>query len=711
MLTGRGQARFKERILFALRENKRPMTFEQLRRKLAVKKGRGIKKLYQLLDSLERNGQVVKNFQGRYGLPESQGCLTGRIQGHARGFAFLLPDKPGESDVFLPPDSLGGALHGDRVLVRLKAQEGSKSREGEVLRILEKRNPRFTGTYERSRKGGFVVPDDRRLQYDFFIPLGAGATAHDGDKVVAEITRRKSGQGFPEGKIVEVLGVTGAPGVDITVLQKEYGLPDKFPKAVEKELDKLPLQVDVEAALAEGRLDLRELPIVTIDGADAKDLDDAVSLEKTAVGYRLGVHIADVSHYVQEGSALDKEALKRGNSVYLVDRVIPMLPPRLSNDLCSLNPQAERLAVSTFIDFDQQGNRLAYHFAPSIICSRERMTYETVQKILDGDPAFRSSRYEPLVGMFEDMKTLALQLKEKRRQRGAIDFDLPETKVFLDEDGHPLAVEKRALGIAENIIEEFMLACNEVVASHFYQEGVPFIYRVHGKPEVEKLAALRDLLTLFGLSLPGDLYRAKPADLQRLLERAKGTRGEKLVGYLLLRSMQQARYSAEWQEHFGLAAQYYTHFTSPIRRYGDLCVHRILRHCLQKDLTLKRRRKLALELPKVAEHISHTERVAADAERESVELKKIEYMQGKEGEVFEGIVSGVTSFGLFVELENTVEGMLHVSALEDDYYRFHEKQYALVGENTGKTFRLGEPLRVKLIKVNLSDRMIDFALA
>ncbi|MEW5921924.1 MAG: ribonuclease R [Bacillota bacterium] len=700
----------KKVLNFLLQEDCRPRTFETLRQALDIKGEKEIAGLYSLLSSLEEEGFISKTEQGRYAPLRGNGMLVGILQGHNRGFAFLLPEAPGEADVFIPPDKTRGALHRDRVVVRLLAARRDGRREGEVVRILERKNNCVVGIYEGSRRRGYIVPDDRRLPHKILInEVKNSVKAVAGDKVLVEITRRQGlTNPYPEGKIVEVIGPADAPGVDITSIQKHFGLPDTFPGQVLQEADKFDgKQIEAQAE-AEGRLDLRALPLVTIDGADAKDLDDAVSLERTdGGGYRLGVHIADVSWYVREGSALDREALRRGTSVYLVDRVIPMLPPRLSNDLCSLNPAVPRLAVSVFMELDAGGELIRYEYAPSLIAVRERMTYEAVNRILEGDEKLQR-HYAGLVRVFQDMAKLSRLLKEKRLAQGALDFNFPEAKIILDDQGKPLKIEVHRGGQAESIIEEFMLLCNGVIAAHFGRLKVPFLYRVHEQPELDKLYALRGFLSLFNIRLKGDLSLISSQQYQQVLRQVRGTAMEKIVNHVMLRTLPQARYSEAPLGHFGLATRDYTHFTSPIRRYPDLVVHRILRMMLQGKMTAADKRRLITLLPRVARISSEQERNAVEAERATQELKKLEFMQGKEGNEYDGLISGVTSFGFFVELPDTVEGLVHLSMLEGDYFIFDEKRYMLTGQRSGKVYRLGDPIRVRLVRVDWEMRSIHF---
>ena len=699
----------KKRILrFLFKEDYKPLTFEGLRKVLGISQDKDVQELFKFLVSLEEEGVVFKTLQGRYSPLRGRGLLVGVLQGHPQGYAFLLPEAPGEADVFIPQEKIKGAMHKDRVMVRLLGKvPNGRRREGEVIRILKRGSSAIVGTFQGSRHRGTVLPDDRRFFHNIKISRVYHPT-NPGDKILVNITRwPDSYRDSPEGKIIEVIGPADEPGVDITSIQKKFGLPSAFPAKVLQEAERWDEEQILALANAEKRQDLRDLPMVTIDDDDAKDLDDAISLERTADGYRLGVHIADVSYYVRERSALDREAARRATSVYLPDRVLPMLPAQLSNGICSLNPGSARLAISVFMELTAAGELLKSNFCLSLICIDERMTFSDVNRLLEGEQELER-RYAHFQQTIADMHILAGILKEKRKSRGALDFNFPEAKVTLDEKGKPLEIQVKRGGDAETIIEEFMLLCNEVVANYFYQQKVPFIYRVHERPAEDKLCVLRDFLSLFNIKLKGDLSRITPRQLQKIIEEVKGTPMEKTVSHVLLRSLPQAHYSVSPAEHFGLASKYYTHFTAPIRRYPDLMVHRILHHILKGTLTKAESRKLVSHLPLLAKHASEQERLALEAERECLDLKKVEFMAGKEGNVYDALISGVTSFGFFVELDNTVEGLVHVTSLEDDFYRFDEKKYALVGEHSRKVYRLGDHLRVRLEKVDKEMRTIHF---
>lgn len=701
---------FEEKVLSFMRENAyKPMKIEELSHELGVDEKRDIKRFHKLLEEMEQEGKIIKTRYGRYGIPEKMNLVVGKLQGNQSGFGFIIPDINDSGDVFVPANQMNGAMHGDRVVARLIKGGSGRNNEGEIIRVLQRRSKLIVGRYESGRQYGFVIPDDQRISQDIFVPKGEAKQLKNGMKVQVEITRWPEQRRNPEGVIVDILGFPGEKGVDTLSIIKKYELPEDFPQPVIKELKAF--SRDLSEDDLDGRRDLRELSMVTIDGADAKDLDDAVSLHINPKGnWELGVHIADVGHYVKEGTALDKEALHRGTSIYLVDRVIPMLPPELSNDLCSLNPKVDRLAMSVFMEINQQGKLVSHDFGPSVIRTQERMTYDAVRAILEDGDEELCQRYQPLVPMFEQMRELALILREKRFKRGALDFSVPEVKVKLDDDGKPVAIERRPRTIAEMIIEEFMLICNETVAEHFFRMNVPFVYRIHEKPNDEKLHHFRNFVHNLGFSLKGTPEKIHSRVLQALLNEVEGKPEERVVNTLLLRTMKQARYSSDHSMHYGLAAEYYSHFTSPIRRYPDLVIHRLMREYLNGMPTQKRLAKIAKNNYDAADRASMRERLAMEAERESVDMKKVEFMEGKEGQEFDAIISGVTSFGLFAELDNLVEGLIHVSSMDDDYYHFHEDKLALIGERTGKAYRIGKPVRVMLKRVSKEDRQIDFNL-
>lgn len=660
---------------------------------------------------LEENGDIIKTRFGTYGLPEKMGLVVGRFQLTSKGFGFVIPDNKGERpDVFIPPRALGGAMNNDRVMARVESSSGGKKPEGEIIRIITHANNKIVGIFHQSGDFGFVTPDDKRIGQDIYIMKRHFGGAKTNQKVVAEITQWPVERRNAEGKVIEILGNVGDVGLEILSIIKQNDLPLEFPPQVLEASKRVPKSIK-QSELA-GRRDLRELPIVTVDGDDAKDLDDAVYVKQLGKDeFLLGVHIADVSYYVKENAILDKEARERGTSVYLVDRVLPMLPERLSNGICSLNAGEDRLTMSCEMRIDRKGRILSYEIFPSVIHVRHRLSYRIVREILVNNDAELTQKYEDVVPMLKLMEELCLVLRKKRTTRGAIDFDLPEQKVILDEQGRPVEIVQRVRSIAESVIEEFMLAANETVARHMFNQKWPFIYRVHDLPNEEKMKDLAKLLANFNVKLKVS-EETKPIEVQKALAAMSGKPEERLAATVALRSLKQAVYQTENIGHFGLAAEYYTHFTSPIRRYPDLIVHRLL-HAWISDPTMNagKSEKLELNLDAIAEHASIRERAAAEAERATVDLKKAEYMAGHIGEEFDGVISGVTAFGMFIELENGVEGLVHISSLMDDYYEFYEDRYALVGSHTRKVYRLGDPVRIEVLQVNIADRNIDFIMA
>jgi len=693
----------------------KPMTYQELEKHFGIETADEFKAFLRLLTELEQEGKILRTRTQRYGVPERMNLLRGRVQAHPKGYAFLLPDEPDHPDVYIHANDMKGAMHGDLVLVRVTSRgEDGQRMEGEIVRIVKRAVTEVVGLFEDHGSFGFVVPDDKRINKDIFIRQENFKGAVTGQKVVARIIQYPEGRSAAEGEITEILGHKDDPGVDILSIIRKHGLPEAFPDEVMAEAEAVPDKISEEEIVKQGRRDLRDKVIVTIDGEDAKDLDDAVCVERLENGnYLLGVHIADVSYYVREHSQLDQEAYRRGCSVYLVDRVIPMLPRRLSNGICSLNPRVDRLTMSCVMEFDHKTfKRVRYEIFPSVIRTTERMTYTNVRKILlDEDPEVKE-RYADLVPMFEMMRDLALGLRESRLKRGAIDFDFPESKVIVDEQGKPVEIVKRERSIAEQIIEEFMLAANETVAEHFHWLKVPFIYRVHEDPDPEKLMSFIQFAANFGYAVRGKGGKVHPRALQTLLDEIRGTKEETVISTMMLRSMKQAKYDAESLGHFGLAAEFYTHFTSPIRRYPDLIVHRVIREVLDNGgfLPEHRAEQLAARMPDIAQQSSERERAAVDAERDTEKLKKAEFMLDKIGEEFDGIISGVTSFGMFVELENTVEGLIRLSSMTDDYYHFHELHMALIGERTSKVYRIGDEVKIRVINVNMDEHTVEFEL-
>ena len=671
-----------------------------------------------VLEALVEEGKITLSKRGKYSKGKPR-VLTGTFQANARGFGFVLPDAEGEEDLFIPEECKNGAFQGDQVEVLVTGYKEGGRREGKILQILSHGIVHVVGLYQKSKGFGFVLPDDAHVEQDIFVAEADSKGANDGDKVVVELTsygdgadekQKKNGRvrrpKRPEGKVVEILGKAGEPGVDILSIIKVYDLPLDFPEKVKNQAERVPDAIS-EADMA-GRLDLRMLQMVTIDGEDAKDLDDAVSLEMDGENYKLGVHIADVANYVQENSALDREALKRGTSVYLVDRVIPMLPTRLSNGICSLNAKEDRLALSCLMTVNPKGEVIDHQIAETVICVNERMTYTSVAKILEEKDSEECQKYETLVPMFEQMAKLSAILRESRKKRGSIDFDFPETKVILDENGKPVELKAYDRNVATKLIEDFMLLANETVAEEYFWREVPFVYRNHEAPDEEKIKSLSTFINNFGFHIHVGNQEVKPKEVQKLLAKIEDTPQEAMICRLALRSMKRAGYTPENLGHFGLAAKYYTHFTSPIRRYPDLQIHRIIKDVLRGRMKEEKAAHYEAILSEVTKHASETERRADEAERETIKLKKTEYMQQHLGEVYEGVISGVTRWGAYVELPNTVEGLVHVSNMMDDHYEYVEDSYEMVGEHTGKTYRLGQPVKIKVLSVDKLSRTIDF---
>lgn len=683
-----------------------PMKIKEMAIFLQVPKERR-QELQEVLDALLQEGKIEVSQKGKY--QKSRGVfLTGVFTAHPKGFGFVSVDGM-EEDVFIPEDQVHGAMHQDTVQITVKPGQSGKRREGAVNRIVKRGTDRIVGLYQESRNFGFVIPDNERYTRDIFVPKEDSGGAVNGHKVVVELVSYGTDRKSPEGKVVEILGHISDPGTDILSIVKGYDLPVEFPEKVMRQAERVPDRIS-EADM-QGRTDLRDVQMVTIDGEDAKDLDDAVSLEMNGGQYILGVHIADVANYVQEGSALDREAFERGTSVYLVDRVIPMLPRRLSNGICSLNEGQDRLALSCIMTIDQKGKVLDHVIAETVIRVDRRMTYTSVKKILEEQDAEESARYEELVPMFQRMQELAGLLRERRRARGSIDFDFPETKVILDEKGEPVEILPYDRNTATKIIEDFMLIANETVAEDYFWQELPFVYRTHENPDPDRMKKLSTFINNFGYSIRFREDEVHPKELQKLLERLEGTPEETLISRLTLRSMKQAKYTTECTGHFGLAARYYCHFTSPIRRYPDLQIHRIIKDSLRGRMNQEKIEHYRKILDEVAKQSSERERRADEAERETIRLKKAEYMSRHLWEEYDGVISGVTGWGLYVELPNTVEGLVHVASLQGDYFEYNENAYEMVGQRTGKTYRLGQTVRVQVVKADRTTRTVDFELA
>ena len=703
----------RKRLLSYLQdEAKKPLTAKELYKKFDIPSDQK-DEFRVLLEQLVKEGSIYKNSSDQYGIPEKFNLIPGRIDRTPKGFGFLIPDEPGREDIFISVENMNGAMHNDKVVLRLVPDSRGKKEEGEVIKVIERANKTIVGNLEKSKYFGFVVPDNKRIFSDVFIPSEELNGAKQGQKVVAQIVTWPEKKRNPEGKIIEILGEKDEAGVDIEAIIRQLGLPKDFDQDVLSEADEIPLEVTDENRFSENRRDLRDLPMVTIDGADAKDLDDAVSIEKLDDNkVRLGVHIADVTHYVQSGSNLDQEAADRGTSIYLVDRVIPMLPERLSNGICSLNPKVERLTLSVFIEYQLEPLEiLDYEITPGLIKTNYRLTYDEVRDILVAEDQAVIDKYSDFVPQLRTMNQLRDKLRENRFAEGSIDFDFEEVKVILNDDGKPVELRKRKHGVPEQIIEEFMIAANKVVAEDMYWREIPFIYRVHEEPDTDRLVEFNEFIHNFGYHLKGVKNGVHPRALQELLEKVEGKPEQSIIETVLLRSMKKAVYSNENVGHFGLGLNFYSHFTSPIRRYPDLMIHRIIKNALAKGyLSDQEREKLQSKVKTVADHCSLQERKAMEAERDSVDLKKIEFMKDKIGEEYTGIISGVTGFGFFVRLENTVEGLVHVEDLKDDYYIFNREQHALIGERTKNMYQIGDEVEIEVARVDLDSRKLDFRL-
>lgn len=699
-----------------------PMRAKDIAALLQVPKGKR-KELFDLLDELVSEGKIVcrdaryekvrrsdkkektakQEKSGKSGSPET---WEGVFIANAKGFGFVEVDGQ-EEDFYIAEEDTLHAFHKDRVKVQVRKEKSGGRREGRIIKILEHGMTEVTGTFEKSGNFGFVVPDNRKIPYDIFIAKENIKGAFDQDKVVVKLLSYGSAKKSPEGKVIEILGAKGEPGIDVLSIAKSSGLPMEFSTKVINQAERVPEHV-IEGDF-QGRMDLRSWTVVTIDGEDAKDLDDGISLTKEGDTYHLGVHIADVSNYVQGRSALDREALKRGTSVYLVDRVIPMLPQRLSNGICSLNQGEDRLALSCLMDIDKNGTLLSHRIVETVICVNRRMTYTSVQAILNQDEE-EKRKYAELVPLFFRMFELSQIIRKNRERRGAIDFDFPESKVYLDEMGRPVKIKAYEQNDATRIIEDFMLMANETVAQEFCEKRMPFLYRTHETPDSDRIEKVLSFIRSQNIKAGKQGQEITPLEVQRILASIEGEPEEAMISRMMLRSMKQAKYTTDCIGHFGLAAKYYCHFTSPIRRYPDLQIHRIIKETLRGRMTEERKQYYAGILGEVAEQTSMLERRAEETERETIKLKKAEYMSYHIGERFEGTISGITGWGLYVELPDTVEGLVHVSSMRDDYYVYDEEKYLLYGEKNHKTYRLGDTVNVIVSEVDIDARSIDFIL-
>lgn len=665
--------------------------------------------LNRILNELLNEGKISITKKGKFiKAKHAPEALMGTFISHPKGFGFVEIEGR-EDDLYIPENCINGAFHKDTVKVTLLPVQHGKRQEAQVVEIIARGMKQVVGTFDKSNQNyGFVIPDNEKIGTDIFVPTERSKGAVSGHKVVCEITDYGKDNRKPEGKVVEILGHVNDPGVDIMSIVKGYELPTEFPEKVLHQAENVAHDV-TEADMA-GRTDLRNVQMVTIDGEDAKDLDDAVSLSMDGENYKLGVHIADVTNYVQENSALDWEAKKRGTSVYLVDRVIPMLPHTLSNGICSLNAGLDRLALSCLMTINPEGEVISHDIVESVIRVDRRMSYTSVKKILEDKDETEIREYEELVPMFKLMQELASILREKRRKRGSIDFDFPETKIILDKKGHPVDIKPYDRNVATKIIEDFMLIANETVAQHFYWMELPFVYRTHDNPDPEKIAKLSTFIRNFGYTIKSKQEEIHPKELQKLLAKIEDTPEEALISRLTLRSMKQAKYTIDCTGHFGLACQFYCHFTSPIRRYPDLQIHRIIKEQIRGRMNENRIAHYNDILPEVAQHSSEMERRADEAERETNKLKKVEYMEEHLGEIYEGVISSITSWGVYVELPNTIEGMIHVSMLPGDYFYYDEETYEMVGQSTNLRYKLGEKLKVRVNATDKISRTIDFVI-
>ncbi|MGL4791145.1 MAG: ribonuclease R [Anaerotignaceae bacterium] len=664
-----------------------------------------------IINQLLNDGKIVETKKGKLMLPSGLNMASGIFTGNQRGFGFVTADEGFDRDIFIPAEYVHGAMHKDRVLVRITNDpNGDRRAEGQILKILQKGTDNIVGTFELLEGFGFVTCDDKKFTQDIFVQRSNTKGAVSGSKVVVKIIKRSEGTSrSPEGVITEILGHKDDPGVDILSIIRQFDLPQDFSEKSHAQAEKIPL--DITQAEIDGREDFRNTLIVTIDGDDSKDFDDGVSLDILENGnFELGVHIADVSHYVTEGSPLDKEALQRGTSYYLVDRVIPMIPHRLSNGICSLNPKVDRLTLSCIMEIDRSGEVIGHRICKSVIHSHGRLTYTKVNEVIEKENPEIMAEYEEFVPMLKDMNKLRLILGKKRQRRGSVNFDFPEAKIILDKDGTVLDIKPYERNLATNLIEEFMLVANETVAEDYFWQDMPFVYRNHETPDEQKIENLKKTLRNFGYYIKGQ-NDVHPKAMQKILTEISGKPEENIVSRIVLRSMKQAKYQPENYGHFGLAAKYYCHFTSPIRRYPDLQIHRIIKDNLEGRLNDKRIKHYDRILTDISLQCSTKERLAEEAERETDKLKMVDYMSERIGETFEGIVSGVTGWGIYVELDNTVEGMIALAGMTDDYYTYDEANLQVIGKNSGKQYKLGDRLKVVVAKTDKEMRTIDFAFA
>ena len=695
----------KEKVLGFMKENmKIPMTAEEMAVMLSVPKD-AMAEFFNILDELEREGKIVKTKKKRLAAVEFLGMVTGKFIGNERGFGFVEPeDADSGGDVFIGAENTGGALHGDIVMVKIVTnQESDRRREGEIVKIVRSAEHKIVGRFSQNGNAGFVVPVYRRYARDFYIEQDLKGGAKDGDMVVARLTKRSDGKKSPEAKITSVIGNLSTPGVDILSVLESRSIPYEFDGDVLNAAKRAAKKISPKDT--EGRLDLRSEQIITIDGDDAKDLDDAVHVKKKPNGnFELGVHIADVGNYVSLNGKIDREAYRRGTSIYLADRVIPMLPEVLSNGICSLNEGEDRLTLSVIMEIDKNGGVISHEIAESVICSSKRMTYTDVTAIAEGDLKKRE-RFSDLTDMIDRMAELRAVLRKKREARGSIDFNFDEARIVLDENGKPIDIVKRERGIANSMIEEFMLVCNETVAEHMFWLNIPFIYRVHEEPDPDTIREFAKFIAPLGYKIKHSHGKIHPRELAELIRGLSGKREEMIISSVALRSLMKARYSSENLGHFGLAAKYYCHFTSPIRRYPDLAIHRIIKDCLNGRMNLK---KLAAFTAEAAKQSSERELEAVDLERTVEDMKKAEFMQDRIGDVYDAVTTSVTQFGIFAALENTIEGLIRLADMHDDYYIYDDKTKSIAGEHSGKVYKVGEQIKIRVACADAQSGKIDF---
>ncbi len=703
----------KKKIILELMKDKTyvPMKFKELVIVLNVKKeDRAL--LDIVLSELISEGKIVLTKRGKYMIPQEE-YIQGLFISNERGFGFVEVEGQ-EEDYFIPEGSVNGAFHHDMVLITVEPNQTGRRREGKVIKVLSHEITEVVGLFQKSKGFGYVLPDNQKISSDIYVAEKDMKGAVTGHKVVVKLKDYGSKGRKPEGEIIEILGHKNDPGVDILSIIKKYDIPEQFPEAVMEQVEQIPDEVPESDKIVggeNGRVDLRDLMTVTIDGEDAKDLDDAITLSKEDGFYKLGVHIADVSHYVRENTPLDKEAVRRGTSVYLVDRVIPMIPHKLSNGICSLNEGEDRLALSCLMNIDEKGKVVSYQIAETLINVNHRMSYTDVNQVVSFDNPEVIEKYKDAADMFYMMAELSELLRDRRHARGAIDFDFPECKIRLDEKGVPVEIVPYDRNKATKIIEDFMLAANETVAECFYWLKIPFVYRNHEKPDEQRMDQLTQFIENFGYSVKKRENLVHPKELQKLLEKIEGTPQEPMISRVTLRSMKRAEYTPQCVGHFGLAATYYCHFTSPIRRYPDLQIHRIIKLWIHNKIDEKKIRHFNSILPEITKNCSAYERRADEAERDTEKIKKAEYMRSYIGEEFDGVISSVTGFGIYVELENTVEGLIHVSNMTDDHYVFDEATYSMTGERTRKTYKLGQPIRIRVEGADKASGNVDFSIA